>query len=195
VAIERSPSAAGRRNATWLAAATAAGTIVLASPELMDFLGRWEGAAEHRVYADKLAGGLPTVCKGLTKHVTDTPIVVGQWWGPEKCEREERAAVERVQLQLAPCFTIQPPQAVLNMGTSHAWNNGAPATCGSGAMRLWNVGDWEGGCRRLSRGEDGQMVWSFTSHIDPATGKKVFTFVRGLANRRAAETGKCLEGV
>ena len=35
------------------------------------------------------------------------------------------------------------------------------------------------------------MVWSFTSRIDPATGKKVYTLVPGLANRRADETVKC----
>ena len=31
--------------------------------------------------------------------------------------------------------------------------------------------------------------------IDPATGKKVFTFVQGLANRRADETAKCAGGL
>lgn len=197
MAIERDPRAAGRRNATWLAAAVAAGSIVVADPDLMAFLSKWEEGPKRQlvVYADKLAGGLPTVCMGLTRHVTRTPIIVGERWTEEQCQREERAAVEKVQAQLAPCFSDQPPQAVFNMGTSHAWNNGVSATCGSGAMRLWNLGDWEGGCRRLSRGEDGRMVWSFTSHVDPATGQKVYTFRQGLANRRADETATCLEGL
>ncbi len=182
-----------RRKAPWLAAAVASGALVLGSPQLMGFLSRWEGENELTVYADKLAGGLPTVCKGLTRHVTSTPIVVGERWTAEKCAREERAAVERVQLELAPCFLHQPSQAVFDAATSHAWNLGAPATCGSGAMEAFNRGDWTAGCRRLSRGDDGKIVWSFTSHIDTKTGQKVLTFVQGLANRRGAETQLCLQ--
>lgn len=181
------------RKAPWLAAAVASGALVLGSPQLMGFLGRWEGENQLTVYADKLAGGLPTVCKGLTRHVTSTPIIVGERWTAEKCAREERAAVERVQLQLAPCFLLQPTQTVFDAATSHAWNLGAPATCGSGAMQAFNRGDWATGCRRLSRGDDGKVVWSFTSSIDPKTGQKVLTFVQGLANRRGAETQLCLQ--
>lgn len=172
-----------------------AGSLVLASAALMGFLGQWEGEGQNVVYADKLAGGLPTVCKGLTKHVTSTPIIVGERWSDEKCEREEVAAVERVQLQVAKCFKRLPPQSVFDMASSHAWNFGAPSTCGSGAMAAWNRGEWERGCRRISRGDDGTIVWSFTSRIDPATGQKVYVFVQGLANRRAAETGNCLKGL
>jgi len=32
------------------------------------------------VYADKLAGGLPTVCKGITKWASPYPVVVGERW-------------------------------------------------------------------------------------------------------------------
>ena len=197
MAIERDLRAAGRRNAAWLAAATAAGTIVLADPDLMAFLSKWEEGPKRQlvVYPDKLAGGLPTVCMGLTRHVTSTPIIVGERWTEEKCQREERAAVEKVQRELAPCFVGEPPQSVFNMGSSHAWNNGVSATCGSGAMRLWNAQQWEAGCQRISRGEDGRMVWSFTSRIDEATGQKVYTFRQGLANRRADETATCLGGL
>ncbi len=197
MAIERDLQAAGRRNAAWLAAATAAGTIVLASPELMAFLSKWEEGPKRQlvVYPDKLAGGLPTVCMGLTRHVTATPIVVGERWTEEQCQREERSAVEKLQRELATCFVREPPQSVMDMGTCLGWNNGPEKTCGSGAMRLWNEGKWEEGCRRLSRGEDGRMVWSFTSHIDAKTGQKVYTFRQGLANRRADETGVCLKGL
>lgn len=172
-----------------------AGTLFLGTGSLMAFLGNWEGDEQYVVYADKLAGGLPTVCRGLTRHITSTPIIVGERWSPEKCEREETAAVEKVQLQIAACFKILPPQSVFEMASSHGWNNGAPATCGSGAMRAFNEGDWERGCRRLSRGDDGKIVWSFTSHIDKKTGKKTYTFRKGLANRRDAETSTCLKGL
>ena len=69
------------------------GSLVLGSAALLGFLGQWEGQGQHVVYADKLAGGLPTVCKGLTRHVTTTPIIVGQRWSAEKCQREETAAL------------------------------------------------------------------------------------------------------
>lgn len=172
-----------------------AGALVLASAGLIAFLGKWEGEEQFVVYADTLAGGIPTVCKGLTRHVTDTPIIVGERWSAEKCAREERAAVVRVQLRLAQCFKRLPPQDVFDAGSSHAWNFGASSTCSSGAMAAWNRGDWARGCQRLSRGDDGQLVWSFTSYIDPKTGAKAFTFVRGLANRRADETRYCIGGL
>jgi lysozyme len=179
----------------WVAAL--GGFVTLLSPDLVDHLQKWESGPQRAliVYADKLAGGLPTVCNGLTRHVTRTPIVVGERWAPEKCVVEEANALERVQRDLLACFKRLPPPSVLDMGSSHAWNFGAQATCGSGAMAAWNRGEWERGCQRISRGDDGRMVWSFTSHIDPATGKKVFTFVQGLANRRADEATKCAGGL
>lgn len=166
-----------------------AGTIVVAgaalaaaTPGIQTFLGRWEGKAEYVVYADKLANGLPTVCKGLTHHITDTPIIVGQRWTPEKCQAEEVKAIVKVQQEVARCFKVAPPQAVFEAATSHAWNFGSGKTCGSQAMQAWNQGNWDLGCQRLSRGDDGKLVWSY------AGGK----FVQGLANRRAAETKLCL---
>ena len=171
------------------------GTLVLASAALLGFLGTWEGKTQYTVYADKLAGGLPTVCKGLTRHVTTTPIIVGQRWSPEQCEREETAALQRVQTALAQCFKLLPPQYVFDGASSHAWNFGHPSTCTSQAMASFNQGDWATGCRRLSMSDAGRPVWSFVSHIDPATGAKVFTFVQGLANRRQAETSFCRQGV
>ena len=171
-----------------------AGSLALTSAVLVAFLGRWEGEVQYTVYADKLAGGLPTVCKGLTRHVTATPIIVGERWGAAKCEREELSAIERVQLQLAQCFKRLPPQSVFDAASSHAWNQGASATCSSLAMQDWNAGNWARGCRRLSLSDSGAPVWSFTSRVDPKTGRKVYTFVQGLANRRGAETDTCQGG-
>ena len=104
---------------------------------------------------------------------------------------EESNALERVQRAVLACFKRLPPPSVLDMASSHAWNFGASATCGSGAMAAWNRGEWGRGCQRISRGDDGTLVWSFTSRADPKTGKKVFTFVQGLANRRQAERRWC----
>lgn len=159
--------------------------LVAGGAALMSLIGKWEGSAEYVVYADRLANGLPTVCKGLTHHVTSTPIIVGERWSPEKCEAEEQAAVIKVQEQLAKCFTSAPPQSVFDAATSHAWNVGAPSTCKSSAMHAWRQGDWALGCQRLSRSDTGKMVWVY------AGGK----FVQGLANRRASETDFCMKGV
>ena len=175
----------------WVAAL--GGFITLLAPSLVEHLQQWESGKARVlvVYPDKLANNIPTVCNGLTRHVTRTPIIVGERWSEEKCVVEEANAIERVQRDLIPCFKILPPPSVFDMATSHAWNLGAPSTCGSGAMAAWNRGEWARGCQRISRGDDGRMVWSFTSRIDPATGKKVYTLVPGLANRRADETVKC----
>lgn len=170
------------------------GSLVLASAALLGFLGTWEGAEQHVVYADNLASGLPTVCKGLTRHVTSTPIIVGERWSAEKCLREESAALQRVQTALAQCFKVLPPQYVFDAASSHAWNFGHPSTCTSLAMASFNQGDWATGCRRLSLSDAGRPVWSFTSRIDPKTGVKVYTFIQGLAKRRQAETSFCHKG-
>ena len=172
-----------------------AGSLVLASTALVGFLGQWEGQGQFVVYADKLAGGLPTVCKGLTRHVTTTPIIVGQRWSAEKCQREEPAALQRVQTALAQCFKVLPPQYVFDAASSHAWNFGHPSTCASLAMQSFNRQDWDTGCRRLSLSDAGRPVWSFTTRTDPKTGEKIVTFVQGLANRRKAETSFCRQGV
>ena len=63
------------------------------------------------------------------------------------------------------------------------------------AMASFNQGDWAKGCRRLSMSDAGRPVWSFTSHINPKTGIKTYTFIQGLANRRQAETSFCRQGI
>jgi hypothetical protein len=60
------------------------GSLVLASAATVSMLDKWEPAkgkpgAELIVYADKLAGGLPTVCNGITKHVSTIPVIVGEY--------------------------------------------------------------------------------------------------------------------
>jgi lysozyme len=164
--------------------AVAAG-LVLSSGFLINHLTQWESGGTRVLvaYADHLAGGLPTVCNGLTAHVTQTPIVVGQRWTNAQCEAEEGRALQHIQRYLLTrCFKLLPPQSVFDMASSHAWNFGAGTTCGSGAMAAWNRGEWSLGCRRIQLHDDGRPAWSY------AGGK----FVRGLANRRADEHRKCM---
>jgi GH24 family phage-related lysozyme (muramidase) len=180
--------------------AKAAGALVLGSAALIAFLGDWEGGRDVRgdsvAYADRLAGGLPTVCAGLTRHVTKTPIVVGQKWSAAKCDAEEARAIAVMQSRLVSCFIGPPPQSVFDAASSHAWNNGLSATCGSLAMQAWQRGDWALGCRRLYRSDSGRPVWSYvkTGRLQP-NGRPEMKFVQGLANRRVAEYRMCLEGI
>lgn len=172
--------------------------LVLASAGLLSFINTWEdgGKRQYVVYADKLAGGLPTACGGLTKHITTTPIVVGDVWSAEKCRHELGKAVEKVQRQLLKCFAVTPPQSVFDAATSHAWNVGAASTCNSGAMAAWNERLWDLGCQRLAVSDAGRPVWSYvkTGRRLP-NGKPEMQFVQGLANRRHAERRLCMEDV
>lgn len=165
------------------------GGIIFASAAAVGTIAYWEGGKRADgtsvVYADRLAGGLPTVCSGLTRHITKTPIVVGETWSKAKCDEEERKAVTIVQRQLVGCWIGSPPQSVFDAATSFAWNVGAPAVCRSGAMRAWNAGDYALGCRRMAYTDTGRRAWSY------AGGK----FVQGLANRREHEMRLCMKDV
>lgn len=173
-------------NKKGLAAVIASGAIALASPFFMDFLGRWEGRGQYVVYADKLAGGLPTVCKGITRWTSPYPVIVGERWSAEKCAEVERKVTIETQTKLARCITnFDITQNVFDALTSHAHNVGVNGTCGSRAVRLINAGNIKGGCDALAHGTNRQPVWSY------AGGK----FVRGLYNRRLAERELCLKGM
>lgn len=167
--------------------------LVFVSAALLSFLAIWEGDKHYTVYADQLAGGLPTVCRGITRHVTNTPIIVGETWTAEKCLAEETKALYKLQTRLLQCFNHTPPQYVFDAASSHGWNFGVESTCSSAAMQAWRRGDYETGCRRLSFADDGRRVWSFvkTGKILP-NGKPEYRFIPGLANRRDDETRFCL---
>lgn len=161
----------------------AAGSLVLASAALMAFLGTWEGEGQNRVYPDGLAGGLPTVCKGITKHVSPYPVVIGEVWPDAKCTEVERAVTENTQQQLAVCVTNSAvTQNTFDALSSHAHNFGVARTCKSRAVVLINAGKIAEGCRALAYGPKGEPAWSFSD------GK----FYRGLHRRRIAEMELCL---
>lgn len=173
--------------------------LLLGTVALTAFLAVWEGgkavAGDSTVYADKLANGIPTVCNGLTRHVTSTPIVVGEVWSAEKCAAEEQRALINMQLKLETCFTRLPPQSVFDMASSHAWNFGWLATCDSQAMDAWKASNWVLGCRRLAFSDGGNPVWSYVRTGRVVDGKPEMKFVRGLANRRQAEFKECVKGL
>ena len=169
--------------------------LVGASPVVIDHLEQWEsgGSRVLKVYADRLAGGEPTVCNGITGKVTTEPVIVGQTWTVEKCERVGQDALDTVQTRLAGCFRVPVPQSVFDMATSHAWNFGVQRTCNSAAMQAWNMGELELGCRRIAYSDLGKRVWAYTcTGSGPA---KQCKLVRGLALRRDDEAMKCANGI
>ncbi|PWE46176.1 lysozyme [Pseudomonas prosekii] len=170
----------------------AAGAIALGSSTLMLFLGTWEGDGQHIVYADKLARGLPTVCKGITRHTSPFPVVVGDYWSAARCDQVEQLVISKGQLQLADCITNQQVgQNTFDALTSHSHNVGVPSTCASRAVGLINAGRIVDGCQALAWAADGKTpVWAFVTN---AQGKK--QFVRGLHARRLAEAQLCRAGL
>ncbi|POF86252.1 lysozyme [Pseudomonas putida] len=167
---------------------TGAITLVLGSSTLMAFLGKWEGDGQNVVYADKLARGLPTVCKGITRYTSPYPVVVGDYWSPARCAEVEHLVVQKGQLELADCLTNDTiSQNTFDALSSHSHNFGAPNTCASRAVGLINAGEIARGCKALAWAPDGKTpVWAF---VTDANGKKVF--VQGLHNRRLAEMELC----
>ena len=175
-----------RSPGVWILIPALGGSLLFASPQVRDFIGKWESGNRRVlvVYADKLAGGLPTVCDGLTRHVTTTPIIVGERWTDEKCEAHERAVTITIQRELVKCFKVLPPQHVFDAGTSLAWNVGVRGACGSSSMRLWNQGQWSLGCTRIAYTPNYRPNWSNAGGV----------FVPGLHNRRKDEMNVCLHG-
>ena len=159
------------------------GAAVLAgSPVVMSFLERWEGSNQYVVYADELAGGLPTVCKGITKHTSPYPVVVGERWSKAKCDEVEQHVVLETQRALQQCVNVAVPQSVFDALTDHAHNVGWPSTCASQSVKAINSGELERGCELLAYKPDGTPNWSH------AGGR----YIQGLHNRRKAERELCL---
>jgi GH24 family phage-related lysozyme (muramidase) len=166
----------------------ATGAIALVSASLLGFLGRWEGEGQNVVYADKLARGLPTVCKGITHHTSPYPVVIGDFWSDARCDEVEQLVIEKGQLQLADCITNQQVgQNTFDALSSHAHNVGVPSTCASRAVGLINAGRIADGCQAIAWAPDGKTpVWAF---VTDAQGLK--QFVPGLHARRVAEAELC----
>jgi GH24 family phage-related lysozyme (muramidase) len=170
----------------------ATGVIVLVSAPLVAFLGKWEGNGQNVVYPDQLAQGLPTVCKGITRHTSPYPLVIGDYWSPARCAEVEQLVIQKGQLALADCLTNQKVgQKTFDALTSHSHNVGVPSTCASRAVGLINAGRIKDGCKALAWAPDGKTpVWAF---ITTAQGKKVF--IPGLHARRLAEAALCEAGL
>jgi GH24 family phage-related lysozyme (muramidase) len=159
--------------------------LVVASASILGAMSQWEGD-ETTVYADKLAGGLPTVCSGHT----DWKMKVGSQVSEDECSHIRAADAAKYGLAIIQCSGHTADHPVLNQHqfdalTLFAINVGVANACGSRAMALIKAGDAAAGCDAIAQGPDGTPVWSYTNH-----GAR---FVRGLYNRRLFERAWCLE--
>jgi GH24 family phage-related lysozyme (muramidase) len=168
----------------------ATGSLALVSAGLVAILGKWEGTGENVVYADKLAGDLPTVCLGITRHTSPFPVVIGDYWSPQRCAEVEQLVISKGQLSLADCITNEDvSQNTFDALSSHGHNVGVPSTCASRAVGLINAGHIAEGCKALAWAADGKTpVWAYVTN---AKGQK--QYVPGLHYRRLDEMGLCLK--
>lgn len=170
------------KRAATAAALLTSGALVLMSPSLERMLSRWEGEGQNVVYADKLAGGLPTVCRGLTRHTVKEPLVVGDYWSPAKCSEIERTIVESGQIDLANCLPASIKQGAFDAASDMGHHFGNPRTCASRAVGLMWDGKWKEACDAFAHAPSGKPVWSYVGT----------TFYRGLYNRALDRKKLCL---
>lgn len=168
------------------AALIAAGTLALVSPRLSDMLTRWEGAAQNTVYSDMV--GEPTVCRGLTRFSVDEPLIIGDYWSPEKCAEVEDKVVSGYQMGLAECLPDTINQKIFDAASDFGHALGVPNACAARWAGLLWAGKFRAACDAMAHSPSGKPVWSYVTKGE----KRVF--VRGLYNRRLDERRLCLEG-
>lgn len=151
----------------------------LTGPLATSTLDRVEGNV-LRVYADQLAGGIPTYCAGRT----DWRAPVGTKLTSDQCREVNKTTLLEFGYAVLGCTTWAhlTPTRLVGL-TIFAINVGKAGACGSQAVRAINAGRISEGCRLLAFRPDGRPNWSYADGI----------FVPGLHNRRRAEMTLCLE--
>lgn len=148
------------------AGVTGAAALLIAVP----FVANWEGV-KTVPYADRLAGGLMTVCAGETR-------VEMRTYTHAECMRMLEAALSD-NLSIVRAHVRVPTSPEMEAAlVSFIHNVGPGAFERSTLLRKLNAGDRRGACDELMR-------WVH------ARGRHV----QGLANRRAAERELCLKGL
>lgn len=153
----------------------------LTSPLAYSTLGRLEGNITT-VYADKLAGGIPTYCAGRT----DWAAKVGDKLTDDQCKVVNKITLLEYGYAVLGCvnWDYLSPDRLIGL-TMFAINIGKAGACGSQAVRQINAGNIGAGCDLIARTPAGLPNWS------TADGK----YVQGLQNRRQVERGFCRKGL
>lgn len=149
----------------------------LTSPLAFSTLERLEGNITT-VYADKLAGGIPTYCAGRT----DWSAKVGDKLTDDQCKVVNKITLLEYGYAVLGCvnWDYLNPDRLIGL-TMFAINVGKDGACNSAAVRQINAGNVLVGCDLIARRPDGAPNWSY------ADGK----YVQGLQNRRQAERKLC----
>lgn len=154
-------------------------TAALTGPLALHTLEQLEGNIKA-VYADKLAGGIPTYCAGRT----DWNAAVGDKLTDDQCRQVNKATLIEYGFAVLGCVEWSYLSASRLIGlTMFAVNVGKEAACNSRAVRLVNAGQITDGCNALATGPDGKPAWSYAGGV----------YVQGLQNRRQAEKTLCLK--
>jgi lysozyme len=132
----------------------------------------WEGLSLHAV-PDALAGGLPTVCYGMTKY--DRPVQIGDTYTREQCLEFLIADVPKYNGPLNKCIHVPISNHIRGAAVSLAYNVGDRAVCRSTFVRLLNAHDPHACDHMAAFNRAGHRV------------------IKGLSNRRRAEIKVCYE--
>lgn len=160
------------------------GTFVAASVALMAFLGTWEGEGHNTAYLDAIAGGVPTICKGITNATSSRPIKVGDVWTDQECAEEEARIMVEIQENLFSCLKNKAiHQNTFDSLSSMSWNVGWPKVCTSQAVQFINRNEVEAGCSLIAFQPSGAWNWSVSNG----------QLVEGLHNRRVDEYAFCID--
>jgi GH24 family phage-related lysozyme (muramidase) len=153
----------------------------LTSPLAFVTLERLEGNVKQ-VYADHLAGGLPTYCAGRT----DPAAVVGSRLTDDQCREVNKITLLEYGYAVLGCANWDYLNATRLIAlTMFAVNVGKEGACGSLAVRQINAGNVAAGCDLIARTQNGAPNWSNSRGV----------YVQGLQNRRQAERKMCRQGV
>lgn len=154
----------------------------LTSPLAYTTLERWEGNV-LQVYADNLAGGLPTWCAGQTQGPKPGPV--GTKLTSDTCAEVNKGTLLEYGYAILGCVSWDYLTVRRLIGlTVFSINVGASGACGSQAVRQINVGNVLAGCDLIARTPDGRWNWSTANGVQ----------VPGLQNRRQAERALCRDG-
>lgn len=159
--------------------------LTMGSAALIAAMGMWEGASQFTVYADKLAYGIATVCRGHTgTDLAGQPLVVGTPFTKDECDKIDKYNAVKYSLAMSYCIGPDINQKMFDPLVLFSINVGVTGACGSRAVQLINAGEFVEGCTAIARGPKGEPVWS------KAGGR----YVPGLQNRRQWEAKWCLAG-
>lgn len=115
-------------------------------------------------------GDVPTIGFGTTEGVK-----LGDRITPPQALARALSDIGKFDAAIRQCVKVPLHQHEYDVAVSFAYNVGGAAFCSSTLVRLWNLGDYEGGCNELTR-------WVYVK------GRKV----QGLVNRRERERLQCL---